>query len=80
MPKTAETASPDAAALLQPRFADIDGDAAPLAVLEDETSATLDELRREARRAAEEARAVATERAYAADWRDFSGFCARIGR
>jgi site-specific recombinase XerD len=45
-----------------------------------ETSATLDELRAEARRAAEEARAASTERAYAADWRDFSAFCARIGR
>jgi hypothetical protein len=53
---------------------------APLAFLEAETSATLDELRAEARRAAEEARAAATERAYAADWRDFSAFCVRIGR
>jgi hypothetical protein len=32
------------------------------------------------RSAAEEARAASTERAYAADWRDFSAFCARIGR
>jgi hypothetical protein len=37
------------------------------------------ELRVEARQAAEEARAANTERAYAADWRDFSAFCARIG-
>ncbi len=28
----------------------------------------------------EEARAASTERAYAADWRDFSAFCVRIGR
>jgi site-specific recombinase XerD len=80
MPKTAENVSADAVSPLRPSFDDVDDGAAPLAVLEAETSATLDELRAEARRAAEEARAASTERAYAADWRDFSAFCARIGR
>jgi hypothetical protein len=44
---------------------DLEPDATPLAVLEADTAATLDELRAEARQAAEEARAANTERAYA---------------
>jgi hypothetical protein len=41
----------------------INDEAAPLAILEVETSAPLDEPRAEARRAAEEVRAASTERA-----------------
>jgi hypothetical protein len=41
---------------------DTETDATPLAGLEAETAATLDELRSEARRAAEEAGAASTER------------------
>jgi site-specific recombinase XerD len=80
MPKTAENVSADAASRLRPAFHDVDEGAAPLAVLEAETGATLSELRAEARRAAEEARAASIECVYAAEWRDFSAFCARIGR
>jgi hypothetical protein len=38
------------------------------------------ELRTAARAAAEASRAPSSERAYAADWRDFCAFAARIGR
>ena len=62
------------------RCDDLEPDATPLAVLESVMTATLDDLRAEARQAAEQARAANTARAYAADWRDFSAFCARIGR
>lgn len=53
---------------------------APLATLTGDTVAAIEELRAEARAAAEASRAPSSERAYAADWRDFSAFATRIGR
>jgi site-specific recombinase XerD len=52
----------------------------PLAVLTADTLAAIDQLRTDARAAAEASRAPSSERAYAADWRDFCAFAARIGR
>ena len=57
-----------------------DEEEAPLAVLTADTLAAIDQLRIDARAAAEASRAPSTERAYAADWRDFAAFAARIGR
>ena len=53
---------------------------APLSVLTADTQAAIDQLRADARAAAEASRAPSSERAYAADWRDFCAFVARIGR
>jgi hypothetical protein len=58
----------------------LDEDAVPLAVLSADTQAAIDQLRADARAAAEASRAPSSERAYAADWRDFCAFAARIGR
>jgi integrase len=80
MPESPVSDSTESAESLHPPCDEVDPDAAPLAVLEADAAATLEELRAEARQAADEARAASTERAYAADWRDFSAFCARIGR
>ena len=55
-------------------------DEVPLAVLTADTAAAIDQLRADARAAAEASRAPSSERAYAADWRDFCAFAARIGR
>jgi hypothetical protein len=52
----------------------------PLAVLTADTQAAIDQLRADARAAAEASRAPSSERAYAAEWRDFSAFAYRIGR
>jgi hypothetical protein len=52
----------------------------PLAVLSADAAAAIDQLRADARAAAEASRAPSSERAYAADWRDFCAFAARIGR
>jgi hypothetical protein len=52
----------------------------PLATLTTDTAAAIEQLRVDARAAAEASRAPSTERAYAADWRDFAAFAARIGR
>src|SRR5450631_220589 len=57
-----------------------DEEDAPLSVLTADTVAAIAQLRVDARAAAEASRAPSTERAYAADWRDFAGFVARIGR
>ncbi|MBC5820706.1 MAG: tyrosine-type recombinase/integrase [Candidatus Eremiobacteraeota bacterium] len=57
-----------------------DEEDAPLADLAGDTAAAIEELRAEARVAAEASRAPSSERAYAADWRDFSAFATRIGR
>ena len=57
-----------------------DEEEAPLAVLTADTAAAIDQLRADARAAAEASRAPSSERAYAADWRDFCAFAARIGR
>src|SRR5450755_2451846 len=54
--------------------------AVSLAVLTADTLAAIDQLRADARAAAEASRAPSSERAYAADWRDFCAFAARIGR
>jgi integrase len=43
-------------------------------------TAAIEHLRADARAAAEASRAPLSERAYAADWRDFCAFAARIGR
>ncbi len=51
-----------------------------LASLTAAIDADVAELRTIARAAADASRAPATERAYAADWRDFSAFAGRIGR
>jgi site-specific recombinase XerD len=53
---------------------------APLSVLTADTQAAIEQLRADARAAAEASRAPSSERAYAADWRDFCAFAARIGR
>ncbi len=53
---------------------------ASLATLTAEIEADVAELRTIARTAADASRAPSTERAYAADWRDFSSFALRIGR
>ena len=58
----------------------LDEEEAPLAVLTADTIAAIDQLRADARAAAEASRAPSSERAYAADWRDFCAFAARIGR
>ncbi len=62
----------------------LDDPAAPLpaslATLTAEIQADVAELRTIARAAADASRAPSTERAYAADWRDFSTFANRIGR
>ncbi len=58
----------------------LDEEEAPLSVLSVETAVAIEELRAEARAAAEASRAPSSERAYAGDWRDFSAFAARIGR
>jgi integrase len=57
-----------------------DEEEAPLSVLAADTPAAIDQLRADARAAAEASRAPSSERAYAADWRDFCAFAARIGR
>jgi integrase len=57
-----------------------DEEEAPLSVLTADTAAAIDQLRADARAAAEASRAPSSERAYAADWRDFSAFAYRIGR
>jgi hypothetical protein len=57
-----------------------DEEEAPLALLTADTRAAIDQLRADARAAAEASRAPSSERAYAADWRDFRAFAARIGR
>jgi len=57
-----------------------DEEEAPLSVLTADTAAAIDQLRADARAAAEASRAPSSERAYAADWRDFCAFAARIGR
>jgi integrase len=57
-----------------------DEEEAPLAVLTADTAAAIEQLRAEARAAAEASRAPSSERAYAGDWRDFCAFAARIGR
>ncbi len=57
-----------------------DGISASLATLTAEIEADVAELRTLARVAADASRAPSTERAYAADWRDFSAFAVRIGR
>jgi hypothetical protein len=80
MPATVQTDPADGCPPALPRCDDLEPDATPLAVLEADMAATLDDLRAEACQAAEQARAANTERAYAADWRNFSAFCARIGR
>jgi len=54
--------------------------AASLATLAAEIEADVAELRTIARAAADASRAPSTERAYAADWRDFSAFANRIER
>src|SRR5450631_160757 len=58
----------------------LDDEDVPLAVLTADTAAAIDQLRADARAAAEASRAPSSERAYAADWRDFCAFAARIGR
>jgi site-specific recombinase XerD len=58
----------------------LDEEEVPLAVLAADTLAAIDQLRADARAAAEASRAPSSERAYAADWRDFCAFVARIGR
>jgi hypothetical protein len=58
----------------------LDDEEAPLSVLTADTHAAIDQLRADARAAAEASRAPSSERAYAADWRDFCAFAARIGR
>jgi len=58
----------------------LDEEEAPLAVLTADTIAAIDQLRADARAAAEASRAPSSERAYAADWRDFCAFAARISR
>jgi integrase len=57
-----------------------DEEEAPLSVLTADTVAAIEQLRADARAAAEASRAPSSERAYAADWRDFCAFAARIGR
>ena len=57
-----------------------DEEEAPLSVLTADTAAAIEQLRADARAAAEASRAPSSERAYAADWRDFCAFAARIGR
>jgi hypothetical protein len=57
-----------------------DEDDVPLAVLSADTAAAIEQLRVDARAAAEASRAPSSERAYAADWRDFCAFAARIDR
>jgi integrase len=49
-------------------------------VLTADTQAAIEQLRADARAAAEASRAPSSERAYAGDWRDFCAFAARIGR
>jgi integrase len=58
----------------------LDEEEVPLAVLTADTVAAIEQLRSDARAAAEASRAPSSERAYAADWRDFCAFVARIGR
>jgi site-specific recombinase XerD len=65
------------AATLEPP---LDEEDVPLAVLTADTQAAIEQLRADARVAAEASRAPSSERAYAADWRDFCAFAARIGR
>ena len=50
------------------------------APLQSTVDAVIAELRAAARDAADASKAPATERAYAADWRDFRAFCGVIGR
>jgi hypothetical protein len=58
----------------------LDSEDAPLSAISADTQAAIDQLRAEPRVAAEASLAPASERAYAADWRDFCAFAARIGR
>jgi integrase len=57
-----------------------DPDLATAGELAADVAAAIDELRGAARAAADASRAPGTERAYAADWRDFSAFATRIAR
>ena len=50
------------------------------APLQSTVDAVIAELRAAARDAVDASKASATERAYAADWRDFRAFCSSIGR
>jgi hypothetical protein len=58
----------------------LDEEEAPLSVLIADTAAAIEQLRAVARAAAETSWALSSERAYAADRRDFRAFAARIGR